>query len=359
MSEPSVLAGHAFISYVREDSPRVDQLQRTLEAAGIPVWRDTASLWPGEDWRVNIRRAIVEDALAFIACFSYRSLGRDKSYQNEELVLAIDQLRLRRPDVPWLIPVRFDECAIPDRDLGGGRTLASIQSADLFGDRIAEGTARLVTAVRRILERTSNPETDDRTEPAHIHRGTVRASIAAPDAMDASFGSVRSVVYVETSEPVSDLTACYVTDHINGGTTALGHAPFHIATNQWRIRSEFLLRSVQDVIIGYTTVAHGRKFQRFQWDGHDHEYDWTAPGADGSHLSALLQIRRKTLSGQGVSRGASPGAGPRRAGPGPGQFASLRPHDPQRVGDYSLLARLRSPEVALCKVLNGLGWRSR
>ena len=139
-----------------EDSSRVDQLQQALEAAGIPVWRDTASLWPGEDWRANIRRAITDDALAFIACFSHRSLGRDRSYQNEELVLAIDQLRLRRPDAPWLIPVRFDECAIPDRDLGGGRTLASIQSADLFGDHIAEGTAQLVTAVRRILERTTS-----------------------------------------------------------------------------------------------------------------------------------------------------------------------------------------------------------
>src|SRR5271155_632732 len=142
VSEPSVLAGHAFISYVREDSPRVDQLKQTLEAAGIPVWRDTVSLWPGEDWRANIQRAITDDALAFIACFSHSSLSRDKSYQNEELVLAIDQLRLRRPDVPWLIPVRFDNCAIPGRDLGGGRTLASIQSADLFGDRTAEGACQ-------------------------------------------------------------------------------------------------------------------------------------------------------------------------------------------------------------------------
>lgn len=43
------LAGHAFILYVREDSHDVDSLQRTLEAAGVRVWRDTADLWPGED----------------------------------------------------------------------------------------------------------------------------------------------------------------------------------------------------------------------------------------------------------------------------------------------------------------------
>jgi hypothetical protein len=60
-------------------------------------------------------------------------------------------MRLRRPGVPWLIPVRLDDCEIPDLDLGGGRSLASIQRADLFGDFYAQNLAGLVTAVQRIL----------------------------------------------------------------------------------------------------------------------------------------------------------------------------------------------------------------
>ena len=39
----------------------------------------------------------------------------------------------------------------PDRDIGGGRTLTSIQRADLFGDHDREGVARLVAAVLRVL----------------------------------------------------------------------------------------------------------------------------------------------------------------------------------------------------------------
>lgn len=148
-------AGHAFISYVREDSAKVDRLQRTLEAAGVSVWRDTGDLWPGEDWRLKIRHAITDDTLVFIACFSCRSIARVKSYQNEELILAIEQLRLHRPDDPWLIPVRFDECEIPDLDLGVGRTLASIQRVDLFGNRRDVATARLVVTVLRLLGRSS------------------------------------------------------------------------------------------------------------------------------------------------------------------------------------------------------------
>jgi TIR domain len=145
------VAGHVFISYVREDSDRVDKLQRTLQAAGIPVWRDSADLWPGEDWRIMIRRAITDNALVFMACFSRASLARGKSYQNEELTLAIEQLRLRSPHDPWLIPVRFDRCEIPDRDIGGGRTLTSIQRADLFGRGAEESAARLTASVLRIL----------------------------------------------------------------------------------------------------------------------------------------------------------------------------------------------------------------
>jgi len=113
VGEPGTAAGHAFISYVREDAHRADQLQRVLEAAGVPVWRDTADLWPGQDWRENIRRAITHNALVFLACFSRRSLARQVSYQNEELVLAIEQLRLRRRDDPWLIPVRSMSVTCP------------------------------------------------------------------------------------------------------------------------------------------------------------------------------------------------------------------------------------------------------
>jgi hypothetical protein len=160
------VAGHAFLSYVREDSAAVDRLQRLLEAAGIRVWRDIDDLWPGEDWRGRIRGAITDNALAFIVCFSSSSVNRTKSYQNEELLAAIDQLRLRRPGDPWLIPVRFDDCVIPELDIGGGRTLASIQRADLFGDRDQEGIARLVASVLRILGQPHNTDASSLAQPA-------------------------------------------------------------------------------------------------------------------------------------------------------------------------------------------------
>lgn len=140
-----------FVSYVREDKAEVDRLQRILVSAGFRVWRDTEDLWPGDDWELKIRQAISENALVFIACFSHRSTARTTSYQNKELLLAVDQLQLRRPDQPWLIPVRFGNCELPRFDLGGGRTLAALQWVDLFGDQWDTGTPRLIRTVDRIL----------------------------------------------------------------------------------------------------------------------------------------------------------------------------------------------------------------
>lgn len=165
MEEP---AGHAFISYVREDSDRVDLLQRDLQAAGIAVWRDTADLWPGEDWRMKIRSAITDGALVFIACFSSHSIAREKSYQNEELALAREQLRQRRSDIPWLVPVRFDDCSVPDLDLGGGRTLGLIQYADLFGDRREANIKRLLATIRRLLSHAPSDQDSDAEPPTPL-----------------------------------------------------------------------------------------------------------------------------------------------------------------------------------------------
>jgi len=151
MTTSTEAAGHAFISYVREDADRVKGIVSALKAAEIPVWTDKTKLWPGEDWKLTIRKAIQRNALAFIAVFSSNSQARDRSYQHEELALAVEQFRQHPPGRVWLIPVRYDDCELPDYDLGAGRTLDSLQRVDLFGDDAKDEMIRLVTAVLRIL----------------------------------------------------------------------------------------------------------------------------------------------------------------------------------------------------------------
>jgi hypothetical protein len=49
-----------------------------------------------------------------IACFSTAYAERDRTYMNEELTLAIDELRARPTSRAWFLPARLDECQIPD-----------------------------------------------------------------------------------------------------------------------------------------------------------------------------------------------------------------------------------------------------
>lgn len=151
---------HVFISYVREDSDQVDGLCAVLEAAQIPYWRDRKDLGPGDAWRAKIRAAIRDGSLVFLACFSDNSRGRDKSYMNEELTLAVDEFRQMPPGRIWLIPVRFDVGDVPDWDLGAGRVLSDLNYSDLFGKDHTAHAARLVTTINRLLgEKRLDPAT--------------------------------------------------------------------------------------------------------------------------------------------------------------------------------------------------------
>jgi TIR domain len=143
---------HVFVSYVREDSQRVDGLCAVLEAAGIPYWRDIRRLEPGDAWKRRIRSEIKDGALVFLACFSENSRAREKTHMNEELTIAIEEFRLRSDGATWLIPARFDDGdVVPDLDLGAGRTLSDLNFVNLFEPHYAPQAAALVTKINRLL----------------------------------------------------------------------------------------------------------------------------------------------------------------------------------------------------------------
>jgi hypothetical protein len=125
---------HVFFSYMTEDMATVEAIRRSLESLGFHIWIDRRDLAGGARWRGTIREAIRE-ATYFVAFFSQRYEARSRTYMNEELTIAIEELRLRSRDTPWFIPVRLADCEIPDLDIGAGETLSDIQRIDLFGRR--------------------------------------------------------------------------------------------------------------------------------------------------------------------------------------------------------------------------------
>jgi sugar/nucleoside kinase (ribokinase family) len=141
MTEP-----HVFISYVRENAQRVMRLAEALRASGVKVWLDRNAIKPGADWRQAIQEAI-ETGSFFIACFSKQYWNRSRNYMNEELKVAIDEIRRRRSSTPWFIPALLDRCAIPPEPLYGGKTLKDLQAVALHADW-SKGLEQIVSLVR-------------------------------------------------------------------------------------------------------------------------------------------------------------------------------------------------------------------
>jgi hypothetical protein len=120
-----------FISYVHENSEPVHRLANELKAHGIQAWLDKNQIKPGFRWKDAIREGISQGDF-FIACFSDEYHNRSKTYMNEELILAIEELRQRSTDRAWFIPVLLSETQVPNRDIGAGETLRSIQWVELY-----------------------------------------------------------------------------------------------------------------------------------------------------------------------------------------------------------------------------------
>ena len=137
---------NVFISYVREDKDVVERLIADLAARGVSTWHDRKDLKPGQYWSDAIRSAI-RDGDFFLACFSTAYAGRNKTYMNEELTLAVEELRQRSNTEPWFIPVKLNACDIPERPIGAGATLRSLQWVDLFDDWEG-GIARILSTIR-------------------------------------------------------------------------------------------------------------------------------------------------------------------------------------------------------------------
>lgn len=187
---------HAFISYVRDNAVDVDRLCADLIKAGVKVWLDRNDIHPGARWRDAIRDAI-RSGDYFIACFSAEYAARGKAYMNEELTLAIEELRQLPASRIWFIPVLLSECEVPARSIGAGETLLDINWIPLYADWM-EGIRRILSIVnptpmevQRLIEALRSDDTEIRRSAARAlgdkaHPSAAKALTAALNDSDES-----------------------------------------------------------------------------------------------------------------------------------------------------------------------------
>lgn len=126
-----------FLCHASDDKPRVRELYDRLKADGFEPWLDEVDLLPGQDWKLEITKA-VRAAAAVLVCLSRTSV-RKRGYAQKEIRLALDVADEQPEGAIYVIPVRLEECDVPER-------LRSYQWVDVAGD---DGYARLRRALKR------------------------------------------------------------------------------------------------------------------------------------------------------------------------------------------------------------------
>jgi hypothetical protein len=127
-----------FLCHASQDKPAVRDLYQKLFAAGwIDPWLDEEKLLPGQDWDLEIEKA-VEASEAVIVCISSRSITKE-GYIQKELRKVLDSALEKPEESIFIIPLRLDDCELP-------RRLRAWHYVDYFP------TERREWALQRILE---------------------------------------------------------------------------------------------------------------------------------------------------------------------------------------------------------------
>lgn len=229
-----------FISYVREDLRAVSLLADILRKNGVEVWLDRDQLTPGQRWEHAIRNAI-EGGAFFLSVYSRARQQRDYGYVNEELVLAIDQIRKRPSNKAWFIPVKIDDCEIEDRSIGGGESILSFQVCDLTTGKPAFASllrtlgvmepvtnlgVPLAPGVPSFVELKSGSITYDAIPGMPDHLGAVSFPVSGGWCTRNEDGNIHA--YIETTAPFDTLQTINET---------LGLSSFHALSTDSEISS--------------------------------------------------------------------------------------------------------------------------
>ncbi len=125
-----------FLCHSSTDKPKVRELYRYLKRRGINPWFDEEHLVGGQDWQVEIPKALATSD-AIIICLTKNSVDKE-GYIQKEIKFALDKALEMPEGRIFLIPVKFEECEVPF-------TLSRYQWVDLT---IESGYAKMMKALK-------------------------------------------------------------------------------------------------------------------------------------------------------------------------------------------------------------------
>jgi hypothetical protein len=103
----------AFLCHSKRDKKAIRRLYTKLLKDNVRVWFDEKDLLPGQDWTLLIQWA-VQDSDVVLICLSRGAID-NKGYIHREIQLALDIAQLQPEGSIFIVPVRLEECEIPQR----------------------------------------------------------------------------------------------------------------------------------------------------------------------------------------------------------------------------------------------------
>jgi hypothetical protein len=102
-----------FLCHATDDQAVVQKLYQRLLADGINPWFSEKALLPGQDWHLEIRKA-VETSDAIVICLSPRAVSK-KGFIQKEIKYAIDVAEEQPEGTIFIIPLLLEPTVVPHR----------------------------------------------------------------------------------------------------------------------------------------------------------------------------------------------------------------------------------------------------
>jgi hypothetical protein len=102
-----------FLCHGSEDKPTIRSMFSRLREDGVDAWLDEQKILPGQDWQMEIRKA-VRSSDAILVCLSSHSV-RKESFLQKEIKFALDVADEKPEGTIFIIPVKLDDCQLPSR----------------------------------------------------------------------------------------------------------------------------------------------------------------------------------------------------------------------------------------------------
>jgi len=96
-----------FLCHVHADRDTVRGLYTRLTQDGVDAWLDKEKLLPGQDWELEIRKA-VREADVVVVCLSKQF--NQAGFRQKEVRLALDTAMEKPEGEIFIIPARLEEC---------------------------------------------------------------------------------------------------------------------------------------------------------------------------------------------------------------------------------------------------------